>query len=103
MSRLASSPLSGSIEGFVDLGQFETEGSGKELADHGLLTMSKEQGQSSTNNDFIRHCDYGGLLNLSSGLSGLVSALEESFYRVLQFKENERTKDARLCHVPPKC
>lgn len=40
--------------------------------------MSKEQAHSDTNNDFIRHCDYGGLLYPSSGLSGLVSALEES-------------------------
>ncbi|KAH8034530.1 hypothetical protein HPB51_025449 [Rhipicephalus microplus] len=30
---------SGSVEGFVDLGQFETEGSGKELADHGLVVL----------------------------------------------------------------
>ncbi|KAH8026454.1 hypothetical protein HPB51_020564 [Rhipicephalus microplus] len=30
---------SGAIEGFFDLGQFETEGSGKELADHGLVVV----------------------------------------------------------------
>ncbi|KAH7984556.1 hypothetical protein HPB52_022277 [Rhipicephalus sanguineus] len=30
---------SGSIEGFVDLGQFKTEGFGKELADHGLVVV----------------------------------------------------------------
>ncbi|KAL3181835.1 hypothetical protein MRX96_008140 [Rhipicephalus microplus] len=38
-SRLASLPLSGSIEGFADLGQFETEGSGKELADRRLVVV----------------------------------------------------------------
>lgn len=31
--------LAGCTEGFVDLGQFETEGSGEEFADHGLVIV----------------------------------------------------------------
>lgn len=38
-SQRASLPVAGCIEGFVDLGQFQTEGSGKELADHGLVVV----------------------------------------------------------------